>query len=125
MVAALNQDVFADFHAAEAAQKAEAAQLAQCYAGLRPTDRPAVWDEAAKFGLFQDDPGDDTGARLKAAYAASVDAQGKVTDPNRLARADRVYVTSLMAPGGSKPERAPLLAIHKKTVCELSALNQP
>lgn len=125
MVSALSRDVFADFHAAEAAQKAEAVQLAQCYAGLRPTDRPAVWQEASKLGLFQDDAGDDTGARLAAAYARSVDAQGRVTDASRLARADRVYVTSLMAPGGSKPERAPLLAIHKKTVCDLSALNQP
>lgn len=125
MVTALSKDVFADYRAAEAAQKTEAVQLTQCYAGLRPTDRPTVWDEAAKFELFQDDAGDDTPGRLKTAYGASVDAQGRVTDASRLARADRVYVTSLLAPGGSKPERAALLAIHKKTVCALSALNQP
>ena len=125
MVTALSSDVFADFYAAERAQKAEAVALAQCYAGLRPTDRPAVWEEASRFGLFQDDAGDDTGGKLKAAYATSVDSQGKVTDANRLARADRIYVTALMAPGGSKPERAPLMGIHKETVCTLSYLNQP
>jgi len=125
MVLELNKNVFADFYATEAAQKTEAAQVVQCYARLRTADRLSVWDEASKFGLFQDDSGDNTPAQLKGAYAASVDKDGKVNDANRLARADHIYVKSMMAPGGYKPERAPLLAIHKKTVCDLSALNQP
>lgn len=123
LMKSLNKGVFDDYYAAEQAQKTEAAELAPCYAGLRPGDRPQVWDEASRFQLFQDDSGDDTLNILKDAYAQSVQ-NDKVTDADRLARADRIYMISIMAPGGSRPERASLLAIHKKTVCDLSKLNK-
>lgn len=121
----INKSVFSDYYKAEEAQKAEAVVLAACYAGLLPTDRPKVWDEASRLGLYQDGPGENTGALLNSAFKGAVDAKGNVTAPARLARADRVYVSALVtAPGGSDPARARLLAIHKKTVCDLAALNK-
>lgn len=120
----LSKGVFSDYYEAEQAQRAEAVVLAACYAGLRPADRPKVWDEAGRLGLYQDAAGDDTNALLQAAFKQSVDAQGNVTEPARLARADRIYVRAVVtAPGGSDPARLRLLGIHKKTICDLSALN--
>jgi hypothetical protein len=121
----LSEGVFGDYYARDRALKEEGVVLAACYAGLRVADRPKVWDEASRFRLFQDSPGEDTGAALKNALKQSVDAQGNVTNSDLLARADRAYMKTVVeAPGGSDAARPRLLEIHRKTVCDLADLNK-
>jgi hypothetical protein len=109
----------------ESQQQELAGVLLTCYAGVKVGDRPTVWEEADKFGLFHKEANKETLTALNGAYAEAVTADGKVEHPDVLARADGLYATTIYLPGGFDAARERLLQIHRKTVCDLSKANQP
>jgi hypothetical protein len=119
------QDAFGAYRKAVLDQEIAGGAVIVCYPGVRILDRPKVWRDADKMGLFHDMPNEEkTIDILMKAFGEVVDENGNIKDADRLARIDRVYTTSIYSAEGFDPARLKLLEIHEETVCSLSKENQ-
>lgn len=128
LIQLLNENVFGEYYARVQAQNEVSLNVLECYSRTRVSDRPAIWTDGDRLGLYQNkddsvkdpDANQDVFAVIKKWYA-KYQANG---DQNLLARADYVYAKSIGVPAGSDSARARLLEAHKVKVCELAKANQ-
>jgi hypothetical protein len=138
------EELFSEYRSTMAHQTEITASLLRCYAGVAAADRVAIWEDAARHGLFvsADEPDQVKAAAtnaemlkvLKDGEAQAATRSDASAQNNARRVVDRMYAdfvflnnSGQMTSGKlvSNPTRERLLTIHKDEVCRRNQLNQP
>ena len=109
------QDAFAAYRQEVTAQNREALMVLRCFASVAEADLPAVWSDADRLGLFQEDNLlDKLMGQYKKAIRQSRDDSKR---SNKLRELRGLYADQIGISIGSSPTRAALIRAHRKSVC--------
>jgi hypothetical protein len=138
------EELFSEYRSTMARQTVITASLLRCYAGVVASDRAAIWEDAARHGLFAStDEADEKKAAatnaemLKILQDSEVQAAA-LPDAARQSNArrvvDRMYSDFVLVNNSGQlssgklvgnPTRERLLKIHEDEVCRRNRLNKP
>ncbi len=109
------KNAFTAYYDAVKEQNEASVSILRCYIGVREDDKPKVWEDANRLGLFREP---NTMTEINEWYKKA--RENPPIREENLLKADRRYVSDIYVTDGSTPLRIGNLKEHKEKVCEIA-----